>query len=578
MCRFVVALSLAFSASEALVGYDCRTPGLSRPYLTTSPHECSELGHPLTRSTPEAGFVAQIPVKGTTTGKMCMVQETSRRFYCSYERNLQHRLDATMFSGYTPSTVSITDCRIWWAKGSAKGPWGERRIGNGETVIAIKDDLMTDDGWCKNWKETIEVKGWRITKAEVQVTSVYDESGLAQNYLSQEQDLILMAGPGQGTTAAGATIFWDTHDLVPCKLEIIREGEFNISTTASGTKWAVASTAGSALRIGAPVTVCGQHLYSTSEPFTFYGNLRGENSESYSAAKVGRISTALNSRVNYALLALLSGDHSSQRSSVESLCRLEAEIRRIHLTDAGVTPAQLAYRTFGSPGKALHRAGEGFRLASCESIDIKIAPQPICYDLIPVKRTNSSVLEFLDPTVMSLHSTAKKIECNDPSLPIISFGGASHELSPDLKLIPSPSHLPSSVRIANSTADVPLLRLYKPHVLMNTDLRVTMVEAAKQRSDFLANSWERVAQITQIGREASPGDSLLTTFRNGVLGHIGWTSAWLIILTISQVLMWWRARQTIRTPVYTHVSPSAPSPRSEFELLAEISRTRSPHE
>ena len=81
------------------------------------------------------------------------------------------------------------------------------------------------------------------------------------------------------------------------------------------------------------------------------------------------------------------------------------------------------YRTFGSPGKALHRAGNGFRLATCKSISVKLAQQPICYDLIPVKRFNVSTLEFSDQTVMSLYQTAKHINCDDPSIPIINFGG-----------------------------------------------------------------------------------------------------------------------------------------------------------
>ena len=528
----------------SLVAYDCRAPGVSHPYLATTAQDCSKISVSTPTSAPRIGTFLQVPVKVANPARTCRLERISKRYYCTYSRYLNPVIDESMFRTFGSAPISVADCRAWWSTGEATGEWGTTKISDGETKIVLAHGLTTSDGWCNDWKSQIDIKAWRLTRSSMPLTAVYSENGQVSDYLLLEDTLVTPMGTGVGTTASGTAVLWSEADYQPCHLEHVYHGYFNSSTLADSSQWIFSEETGTAVQLGATESVCGASVVGTSEPFLFFrwgGNRRRSLGP---RSPIGRVSTAASVRSNYLLVLLLQGDAATRGLSFESLCKMEAEIRRIHLTDAGVSPSQLAFRTFGATGHALYQAGSGFRLAPCPPVDVRIDPQPTCHSLIPVRRTSNDSLEFWDPSTKSLHATAQIIGCSDPSLPIFTLGGGGgvpHELSPTLRVIPNPGSLPTSVNQDARLPALPSRGLYDSHVLMDTDPRVTMVEAAKQRADVLSNSWEDLRSSGALAGASHPGDIAERAMRTTLWGQMGGTTLWLLALTVAVFSLWLRS-------------------------------------
>ena len=560
----------------SLVAYDCRSPGVSQPYLATSAGDCSRLSSSAPSAPPRLGTLLQIPVKKSYPAQTCKIERVSRKYYCSYWRFLNPIIDESMFRGFSPFPVSTSECRSWWGTGQASGDWGSTPLAEGETKIVLADGLTTGSGWCKGWTERLDVQAWRLTRATMSLTAVYSEDGSVSDFLLLEETLVTRVGHGSGSTAQGTSVLWREADFSPCRLDHVYQGDFNTTRMGGDSTWVFSRESGAAVRLLGTKSVCGSPLITTSEPFLFFkwgGNRRRAIGRK---TPIGRLSTSTSTRSNYLLVLLLHGDQITRGLSFESMCKMEAEIRRIHLTDAGVSPSQLAFRTFGATGHALYQAGDGFRLAPCTHVDVKVDPQSICHNLVPVRRSVNATLEFWDPSTKSIHATAREISCDDPSLPIFTLGGAPHELSPTLKLVSNLGSLPSSVSADGVQAAVPSRGLYDSHVLMDTDPRVTMVEAAKQQADVISNSWEDLQSSGVLRGEIHPGDWAAQAMQKTFWGQLGGTTLWLVTLSIAVVLLWIRSSGATVGMICRRGGDPLRRSRTNVELEAELMALRTP--
>nr|WPV62315.1 MAG: putative glycoprotein [Wufeng shrew peropuvirus 1] len=536
-------LALYFALGPAILGFtgfDCQHHSSSSIYSAIDPPLCTppSLGW---KSIPAPSVsILQIPIADQIT--VTAVQAKSKRisYYCSYEQHFMPLLYSNNFLDMEPAFLSSPLAETLAHAVLYSEPFRGRILSLDKWDAFHDSKDINADGFCKNWKSSgvLLIKAYKVSTPSAQL--VYNPEGRPASVKVWDEIITLSESEVWYSLRDGSMILVPTFDSNPCTLEEIYSGPAEYLVTSLNATFLIVDSISTGLQLGEPTVLCGVPVSKTSSASIIVANQTVPGKTIRQRLTSVHWSAYVHSVVQYEAIHLTKQMSSADQVLSSNVCELERMIYTDILFGAGTDPERTGLRLMGQRGWSVRTAGAGIHVYRCEPVALKVYPQLSCFSRVPVQRANQSSLEFMDPSTLSLYSTAVNISCQDPQNPFFKIRDSWYKLSPDLHQVPPPVSLPSRMSLLNTLELTPLKGLYPQDVLTQSENPLWLQERTDTAHVSLINSVS-----SDHGQFNSPSP-LFDTMTPGfipplfhIVSHTG-VYIWLTVLSAWVIYVSWK--------------------------------------
>ncbi|UNI73819.1 MAG: hypothetical protein [brine shrimp artovirus 1] len=463
---FVLVMPLCLVTKvNTLTAFNCDIDGHSDVYTPSTELSClNELSNPINEIESPMTLL-QMPQYLQLASVTCQLEKKIAPVYCSWLREPIQKLEAQTGEQFFSTPIDPVACKHLLAGRSIKIDGVDVELSPGQSKIILTSPQISPDGFCYSSQIETTATWWRISlfrdfvKAELsplgEIETIKSSYGLnlasfdSEVYLAPNHFIHLFSIPPADT----------------CLLEKIIKENGTIITTAGKDNLLIIPSLTTGITLTTNTTLCQVTLRKTTDPYLYVSFTQDFPTRSQIGKGMANIPSLIRASVEYAVYSSTVGLWTIKEASLRNMCYLEASLRREILNSAATDPETLGYRLTGELGWKVTKSGEALRLTKCQETNVKISPQATCYSWIPVLHIETNQTLFMHPVHRALSSTAAKIDCRDPSLPVFKMHNKWYELSPHLRALGILPTLPSNLTKTVLDISVSSQLLYSDDVL-----------------------------------------------------------------------------------------------------------------
>jgi hypothetical protein len=547
----IVVVIPHFCASEDVglrdtIAYDCTKKQPSVKYSIGTSNDCNLDGVEGSGTTNVTGQLVQVKEDSEFPMEKCVLTKSVQYRYCDWYRRITSINNPLETIHPFHSTVSISECESL-ATGSPIIRGGK----NFQIVEGIQKTFLTspdigDDGFCKTWSERVRVFVWTL-KLEKTVGYV-DHSNLKEGAKLNTIDGNPLGDPthDHGAVTGRGTYIWEpTRSRYPL-LQSLYNGSAEQITYKNGVKMLAIAGINSAFELKHEAIILGRMAITTTDPSIFWVPGSPLSSELWDYPTSGIPTSLWRSSINMNMIRLDGVRRELLLYVHRSTCRIERQVRELAFTRRDLSVSEIGYLVFQAPGFAASVAGEVLTVYKCGRVTIKLDTRRGCYDSIPVVVGKDELPMFLEPRSRSLSTIASKMDCDDPLLPLMHFGGRYVKLSPTLVEVSVQDKIPTLTDLPSLDRNLTTHLLYNDHIIADEIMGETHQERSRRAMAHMMHEMDSGIGMEVVVEPLSDSNFEVTDLHTVGLSL---TYGWLLILTVIVVYLFVRGKSILYAAV-----------------------------
>lgn len=490
--RLFLSVALVFGLDEHpnlkdTIAYDCTNKQPSVKYSIGTSNDCDLGGVEGSGTKNVTGQLVQIKEDSEFPVDRCVLTKSVQYRYCDWYRritDINNPLD-TMNPSY--STISVREC-LELTKGSPirRGDH-ELHVVVGTTKTFITSPNIGSDGFCKVWSKRIQVYAWELS---LQKTIGYiDHTDLNEGAKLNTIEGTPLGDPthDKGAVSEKGTYIWEpTRSRYPL-IQSLYIGSAEKISYKNGVEMLAIPDINSAFELGSNSIILGRAASKTTDPSIFWIQGSPLSSKLWDSPSSGIPTSIWRSSINMNMIRLEGVRKELLLYTHRSTCRIERQVRELAFTRRDLSVSEIGYLVFQSPGFAASVSGEVLTVYKCDRVIIKLDTRRGCYDSMPVVAGEEEKMMFLEPRSRSLSNIASKMDCDDPLMPLMHFGGRYVKLSPDLVEVAVQEKIPTLNDLPSLDRNLTTHLLYKDHIIAEEIMGETHQERSRRAVAILIN-------------------------------------------------------------------------------------------
>nr|QYV43064.1 MAG: glycoprotein [Mononegavirales sp.] len=353
--------------------------------------------------------------------------------YCSYSGYPAKKLNPANAEEPYYVTISQERCREMIATKTWVDPDGLAHDLKESHITVIKGENLNKEGWCTTRSSDFTTKEHQIEMRKMRIEASMDDSGKVMTSMAEDDTPLSFVtetsfSDGQGRSYILPASYSENITLVELASVPMRKLIYS-----DGGQVLFAPERSSAFLAGKNITVLGQDVTETQVPRLY---IRTDH-------HITKVTSPDPS--DFATLDLVLTDVTSLQTKLTNIlgatiqwqnnqiCNL-AKTTQSQLAHVKTIPGSLLAMTLlGTEGYTAQVVGDAIAIAKCARFEWVVRDANVCYQRVPIYYSAHKLKGFLDAYSMDIWATSNEVDCDDISIPVISFRGKLMSMRPVLQ-------------------------------------------------------------------------------------------------------------------------------------------------